>query len=247
MYVGTSGWNYKDWRGHFYPSGLRQADWLSHYADQFESVELNNSFYRIPARDTVRNWQQQVSARFRFAVKMWRGVSHYKKLKDCGEHLERFFAPFFTLPTRQRGPILVQLPKNQGKDVSKLDTFLTEFKAVIHPDRWKLAVEFRNESWLCPEVYRLLDRHRAAICLHDMPPTQTLEANDARIVYVRRHGPEGDYRGSYPDRTIDADAENIARWQSDGRTVFVYFNNDMEGCAVGDARRLRDTVTAGSY
>lgn len=238
FYVGTSGWNYKHWRGAFYPQGLRQADWLRHFAGEFDTVEVNNAFYRIPTRNAVETWHQQTPGRFRFAVKMWRGVSHYKKMKECREHLEKFFASIAALPTSQRGPILLQLPANQGKDLDKLDRFLTDFKAVTHPDRWKLAVEFRTGSWLCSETYELLDRHRAAVCLHDMPPADTWEANEARFVYVRRHGPSGDYRGNYSDEAIEKDARRIADWQAEGRTVFVYFNNDMEGFAVGDAQRL---------
>jgi len=241
-YIGTSGWNYRHWRGRFYPDRLRQADWLPHFAGQFDSVEVNNSFYRIPKPDRVRHWAEQVPGRFRFAVKMWRGITHFKKLKDCRDHLERFMAPMAQLPTEKRGPLLVQLPSNQGKDTEKLDTMLRDFKELTHPERWKLAVEFRNREWLCPETYEVLDRHRAAICLHDMPPADVTLPNDARLVYVRRHGPAGDYRGSYSPEQIQSDAANIRQWTDEGRGVFVYFNNDAEGNAVHDARRLRQAL-----
>jgi uncharacterized protein YecE (DUF72 family) len=241
-YIGTSGWNYGHWRGRFYPQGLRQADWLEHFARRFDSVEVNNPFYRVPTRDHVEQWARSASSRFRFAVKMWRAVTHYKKLKDCGEHLATFFSPISALPVSRRGPVLVQLPANQGKDLDKLDAFLAELKAVTHPERWKVAVEFRNRDWLCREVYELLDEHRAAVCLHDMPPADVAEPNDARFVYVRRHGPRGDYRGSYADRAVRQDARRIARWLDEGRTVFVYYNNDAEACAVRDAERLEDAL-----
>ncbi len=241
-HVGTSGWNYRHWRDRFYPQGLRQADWLPYYAEHFATVEVNNTFYRVPDRATTAQWADQAPARFRFAVKMWRGVTHFKKLKDCREHLEKFFLPVEALPIDRRGPVLVQLPSNQGKDLAKLDAFLGTLKEVSHPARWKVAVEFRNPDWLCPETYALLDRRRAAVCLHDMPPADVAEPNDASFVYLRRHGPAGDYRNSYSDRALAADAERIGRWLDQGRTAFVYFNNDAEACAVRNARQLREML-----
>ena len=241
-YIGTSGWNYGHWRTRFYPKGLGQRDWLCHYAEYFKSVEVNNSFYRVPDPETVTLWARQAPSTFRFAVKMWRGVTHFKKLKDCREHLEKFFLPVGDLPVGQRGPVLVQLPSNQGKDLAKLDDFLGTLKEMSHPARWKVAVEFRNPDWLCPETYALLDRRRAAICLHDMPPADVAEPNDASFVYLRRHGPAGDYRHSYSDRALAADAEHIRGWLDKGQMVFVYFNNDAEGCAVRNARQLKELL-----
>lgn len=243
-YIGTSGWNYGHWRGDFYPQKLRQADWLNHFASQFGSVEVNNAFYRVPDAEHVRQWARQVPARFRFAVKMWRGVTHFKKLKNCREHLEKFFLPVSELPTSQRGPVLVQLPSNQGKDLAKLDAFLVELKRATGPARWKVAMEFRSSDWLCEETYELLNRHGATICLHDMPPADVITANAARFVYLRRHGPAGDYRGSYSDRAIDEDAHRIRSWLREGRMVFVYYNNDAAAAAVHDARRLEESVKA---
>ena len=243
-YIGTSGWNYGHWRTRFYPKGLGQRDWLCHYAEYFKSVEVNNSFYRVPAPETVTLWSRQAPSTFRFAVKMWRGVSHFKKLKDCREHLQKFFLSVGELRVGQRGPVLVQLPSNQGKDLAKLDAFLGDFRAVTRPARWKIALEFRNPEWLCPETYALLDRRRAAICLHDMPPAAVVEPNDASFVYVRRHGPAGDYRHSYSDRALRKDARRIRRWLEEGRMVFAYFNNDAEACAVSNARQLKNELGA---
>ncbi len=244
-HIGTSGWNYGHWRDRFYPQGLRQADWLPYYAGYFATVEVNNTFYRVPDRKTVALWARQAPSAFRFAVKMWRGVSHFKKLKDCREHLEKFFLPIGALPTNQRGPLLVQLPSNQGKDLAKLDAFLGTLKEVSHPARWKIALEFRNRDWLCPETYELLNRRRAAICLHDMPPAAVAEPNDASFVYVRRHGPAGDYGQSYSDRALCEDARRIRHWLGEGRMVFAYFNNDAEACAVHNARHLSEVLKRG--
>jgi len=241
-YIGTSGWNYRHWRGRFYPPGLRQADWLDYFVHRFRSVEVNNAFYRVPAPDHVRQWARRAPSRFRFAVKMWRGVTHFKKMKDCREHLRKFFEPVKELPGSQRGPVLVQLPSNQGKDLDKLDTFLADVKEMTRPTRWKIAVEFRRRDWLGIETYDLLDRHRAAICLHDMPPADVISTNGARFVYLRRHGPAGDYRGSYSSRAIAEDAARVRGWLSEGRMVFVYYNNDAEACAIHDAQRLEEAI-----
>lgn len=241
-HIGTSGWNYRHWRFVFYPKEIRQRDWLGYFSQEFDTVEVNNTFYRVPSTDTVSHWADVAPKRFRFAVKVWRGITHMKKLKDCREQLDKFFVAAAKLPTAQRAPLLVQLPPNQGKDTEKLATFLDDLKAATGRQRWKVAVEFRNEDWLCPEVYEILDRARAAICLHDMPPGDAALANDASFVYVRRHGPGGDYRGRYDDARIEADAQQMAKWLDEGRTVFVYFNNDAAGHAVADARRLRQRL-----
>lgn len=241
-YIGTSGWNYPHWRERFYPRGLHGEDWLEYYARHFDTVEINNTFYRIPDRKTVEHWGQRVHSRFRFAVKMWRGVSHFKKLKDCREHLVKFFAPLDVWPADWHGPILVQLPSNQGKDLDKLDAFLDVLKDVTHPSRWKIAFEFRNSHWLCEETYALLDRRRVAICLHDMPPADVDLPGGAAFVYVRRHGTRGDYRGNYSDDAIMEDARRIEEWLDMGRMVFVYYNNDEDAHAVDDAKRLEAAV-----
>ena len=243
LYIGTSGWNYADWKERFYPKGLKQSEWLGYLAHEFNTTEINNSFYRIPKKAHVQRWAQQVPARFRFAVKLWRGITQYKKLNNCRPALAAFFEAVQALPTPKRGPILVQLPPNQGCDIEKLDHFLDDVRAVISPSRWRVAVEFRNDSWLRRDVYRLLDRQRAALCLHDMAQrAASNEPNDASFIYVRRHGPQGDYGGGYSKRQLERDADNIRNWLDDGKTVFVYFNNDVEGHAVNNARQLHSLL-----
>lgn len=242
-YVGTSGWNYRDWRGVLYPRGLRQADWFAHFASQFDTVEVNTSFYRIPKAETVIDWAEAVPGRFRFAVKLWRGITQFRKLQSCRGYLESFFEVIQALPTEKRGPILVQLPPNFRCNVEKLDAFLDDVRDVTAPARWKVAVEFRNESWLCDEIYRLLDRQRCALCLHDMRGRAPVaEPNDASFVYVRRHGPSGEYQGGYQSKQIKEDAELIRRWLKAGKAVFVYYNNDVEGHAVRNAKQLLDEL-----
>ena len=239
-YIGTSGWNYSHWRNRFYPPGLPTRQWLQFLSQEFDTVEVNSSFYRLPRAETVARWSAEVPARFRIALKMWRAVTHYKKLVDCEHQLQQFFEAANRLPSNRRGPILVQLPPSLGLDLPRLNAFLHDLRRAAGASRWKVAVEFRRNDWLVPEVYQLLDQRRVAICLHDMHDHgDTEQPNNARFVYIRRHGPHGDYSGSYADDQLRRDAKRIAAWQDAGRTVFVYFNNDAQGHAIRDARRLR--------
>jgi uncharacterized protein YecE (DUF72 family) len=237
-WIGTSGWNYAHWKERFYPRGVRQADWLGYLAERFNSAEVNYSFYRIPKREAVENWLGQVPSRFRFAVKVWRGITQYKKLKGAGGYLKNFLDVVEAVPTRNRGPLLVQLPPGQGRDLEKLDAFLDELRE-LSPSRWKVAVEFRHPSWLCDEAYHLLDRQRAALCLHDMKDRAPVnEPNDASFIYMRRHGSHRGKGGGYTPAEIEQDAQRVRQWLKAGKMVFVYYNNDWEGHAVRNARAL---------
>lgn len=240
-YIGTSGWNYQHWKGSFYPNDVHSSQWLHYLAERFNSVEINTSFYRIPAAQSVAEWQKQVPNGFRFAVKLWRGITHFKKLNDCGDYTKRFLEAFAPLDTSHRGPLLVQLPPQQGKDVDKLRRFLNDFKTIASPDRWKVTVEFRHDDWLSPDVRDVLDREHVALCLHDIHPGGTDTPNDVSFVYVRRHGREA-YRGKYGPRQIETDARHIRSWLAEGRTVFEFFNNDVEGHAVVNARQLQQAI-----
>lgn len=243
VHIGTSGWNYPHWKQHFYPTEIRQADWLGFYAQHFDTVEVNYSFYRIPSREAVERWIGMTPNRFRFAIKLWRGITHFRKLKNCRGLLQNFFDAFSSLPPRRRAPLLIQLPPNQGRDLAKLDEFFQELREVSAPSRWKVAVEFRNESWLCEDTYRLLNRHRAALCLHDMIGRADVdEPNDVKFVYMRRHGPSDESFGGYSPKQIQRDARRIRKWLGEGRSVFVYYNNDAEGYAILNAMQLHEAV-----
>lgn len=163
-YIGTSGWSYAHWaKGRFYPRGLKQGEWLRFFAQHFGTVEINFSFYRIPTIDMVSRWRQVTRSRFRFAVKLWRRITHEKRLANCERELRDFLEVAGSLGPK-RGPLLVQLPPSMRKDVARLDTFLTELKKSAGRSRWKVVVEFRNTDWFCEEVYELLNRRRAASC-----------------------------------------------------------------------------------
>jgi uncharacterized protein YecE (DUF72 family) len=242
-YIGTSGWNYKDWRGRFYPKGVPAREWLRYLSREFDTVEVNYPFYRLPTEETVRNWQETVPKGFRFAVKLWRGITHYRKLVRCEDFLDRYFRIVDPIRPSARAPLLIQLPPNQSKDIEKLDRFLSQARERALRS-WKLVVEFRHDSWLSDDVYRMLNRQRTAICLHDMPDrAATRRPNNVNFVYLRRHGTTGKYQGTYSDEDLRRDAEDIRQWLAQKKTVYVYFNNDIAGHAVEDARRLRALVT----
>jgi uncharacterized protein YecE (DUF72 family) len=189
----------------------------------------------------VTRWNDVTRSRFRFAVKLWRRITHEKRLADCFDGLQFFFGVANQLGAK-RAPLLVQLPPSLGRDAALLDAFLTDLKRAARPARWKIAVEFRNSNWLCDPVYELLDRHRAAVVLADMPRCPIAEPNGVPFVYVRRHGPGGRYRGCYTKRHLSRDAARIHEWLGQGRDVYVYFNNDIEGHAIDNARTLRTLI-----
>lgn len=241
-FVGTSGWSYAHWGGgRFYPPGLRSGDWLPFYAERFTTVEINASFYRLPQPESVRRWRELTGGRFRFAVKLWRRITHEKRLAGCADELRDFLAAFAALGPR-RGPLLVQLPPGLGPDLPRLEAFLADLRRAAGRQRWRVAVEFRHPGWLSPEVYDLLARRGAAVCLADLPRCPVREPNAAPFVYVRRHGPAGGYRGCYTPGQIAADAEQVRGWRAAGRDVYVYYNNDVGGHAVDNARQLREAV-----
>lgn len=240
-HIGTSGWNYKHWAGgRFYPPRLPATRWLEHFSRVYSTVEVNSSFYNIPSAESVARWSRTVPEGFTFALKIWKGITHYRKLHDCREFLERFFASARVLPVAQRAPLLLQLPPHLTINLERLDTFLRDFRSVLHGARWRLAVEFRHASWLTPETMQLLDTHHVALSLSDHGRCVIDEPNDVDLVYVRRHGKN--YDGSYSPEQIAADAARIRSWTRAGRAVYVYYNNDLGGHAVDNARQLMEAL-----
>jgi uncharacterized protein YecE (DUF72 family) len=239
VHIGTSGWNYKHWRNLIYPPKFAQGKWLGFIAERFDTVELNTSFYRIPKPESVDRWQEQTPDHFLFALKLWRGITHYRKLNNSREFIARFLLTADRLVPERRAPILVQLPPSQGKDIPKLQAFVDDWRAEAG-DHWRLAFEFRNPSWLSPDVVDALNRNSAALCLHDMANAAPVAiAGTADFVYVRRHGAgEGRYAGSYSPEQLDRDAQAIKDWRDQGKDVFVYFNNDIGGHAFYNAGDL---------
>jgi len=234
--VGCSGWQYKHWRGSFYDARLPQARWLEHYASVFETVEINNSFYRLPEAAAFARWASLVPARFVFAVKASRYLTHMKKLKDPEEPIERLFSRMRALG-RHLGPVLYQLPPGFKVDLGRLEHFLQQL-----PTGVRHVVEFRDPSWYADDVYRLMEKHRLSLCLHDMEGSATGRLRIGPIVYVRFHGQSGRYQGGYSGERLASWARWLAGEIASGADVYAYFNNDVGGHAPRDAVRLRQML-----
>jgi uncharacterized protein YecE (DUF72 family) len=232
LHIGTSGWQYRDWRPGLYPAGLPQRLWLEHYAERFAVVEVNNAFYRLPERETFRRWRERTPDDFTFAVKMSRYLTHVKRLKEPAEPVARFLGRAEALGDKL-GPVLLQLPPNLRADLPALDETLAQF-----PGSVRVAVEPRHETWFTAETRALLERHRAALCWADRagrPLTPLWRTAD--FGYLRMH--EGRARPwprygrtslrSWLDR-IDAELNGVP--------VHVFFNNDPGGAAVIDAAAM---------
>jgi uncharacterized protein YecE (DUF72 family) len=235
VHVGCSGWQYRHWRGDFYPAELPQARWLEYYASKFDTVEINNTFYRLPEAPTFTAWRQRVPARFIFAVKASRFLTHMKKLKDPAEPLERLFSRARNLGP-SLGPVLYQLPPHWTLDLDRFQIFLREL-----PKRRRHVFEFRETSWYSEEVFALLEKHGATLCLHDMAGSATGKLAIGPFVYVRFHGTTK-YAGSYADETLNGWADWMAERVEKGCAIYAYFNNDTGGHAPRDAVRLRDAL-----
>lgn len=233
--IGCSGWQYKHWRGDFYPSPLPVARWLDRYAQAFDTVELNNSFYRLPSPETFTRWLERTPEGFLFAVKASRYLTHLKKLKDPVDPLHRFFESARQLGPKL-GPVLYQLPPNWPADVERLRAFLEALpRGVRH------VMEFRDPSWYCPGVLEALREAGVALCLHDMTGSATPRERVGPLVYVRFHGVTR-YGGRYDDETLASWADWMTGEHERGHDVFAYFNNDVGGHAPRDAIRLRERL-----
>jgi uncharacterized protein YecE (DUF72 family) len=232
--VGCSGWLYKHWKGNFYPADLPQTRWFEHYARTFDTVEINNSFYRLPERATFATWARRAPPAFEFAVKASRFLTHMKKLKDPEEPIERLFTRMRGLGTHQ-GPVLYQLPPGWKVDHERFRDFLD-----VLPRGFRHVVEFRDPTWYDSEIRRLMTRHHVALCLHDMRGSATGRDEAAGpFVYVRFHGATSKYGGSYSETRLRGWADWLNAWRGEGCDVYAYFNNDVGGHAPRDAMTLR--------
>jgi uncharacterized protein YecE (DUF72 family) len=227
--IGTSGYQYRHWRGSFYPKGLPQRRWFEHYASRFDSVEINNTFYRLPSPEVFDGWREQAPPGFCYALKYSRYATHLKHLADPDEALERFLEGAERLRSRL-GPILVQLPPHWRANPERLDAFL---RAAPRRHRW--AVELRDPSWLRGEVYDVLRSRGAALVIHDLIEDHPVELT-CDFTYLRFHGQR--YGGSYSPQALSAQARRIRRWLRERRDVYAYFNNDRGGHAPRNAADL---------
>ncbi|RMD80609.1 MAG: DUF72 domain-containing protein [Gammaproteobacteria bacterium] len=239
--VGTSGWAYPHWRGVFYPPELPSGRWLAWYQERLDTVELNNSFYRLPERETFAAWGREAPEGFLFAVKANRYITHLRKLREPRAPLERLLGRAAALGPHL-GPVLFQLPPRWRCDLARLEAFLEALGEVagrLFPGGLDCAMEFRDPDWWREEVYGLLERHGVAWCIFDLAGTLSPLLATAPLVYVRLHGPDGPYAGSYDGRALAAWARRILAWRAAGRRVCCYFDNDQAGYAVRNALALR--------
>ncbi len=232
---------YKHWRGVIYPPELPQRRWFEHYATMFDTVEINNTFYRLPPERTVERWALQAPAGFIYAVKMGSFGSHRMKLRDAASWLPNHVDRLDRLGTTA-GPTLVQLPPRWRRNAERLDEFLS---VATTSRRW--AVELREQSWLHDDVYEVLRKHGAALCIHDLLAEHPWELT-ADWTYVRFHGPNATtnaYQGRYGEEGLTKMADRLVSWLDEGKDVYAYFNNDDSGFAVQDARWLSERLTPG--
>jgi len=235
--IGTSGWWYDHWQGIFYPPTLERKDWFSYYAKFFNTVEINSSFYRLPFKNMVKSWAKRAPGDFKFTLKMWRRITHHRRLKDVEGDLEVFFTRIKPLE-KNLGAILYQLPPSLKIDLGLLKEFLE-----VLPQNLDQAVEFRDKSWLTSKTFSLLKSYNIAYCVVSMPEFPELIEITSKISYIRFHGREILYGSSYSEEELKKWAEQIENFLKRGvERVYVYFNNDYRAFAVFNALKLKELL-----
>jgi uncharacterized protein YecE (DUF72 family) len=232
--IGCSGWNYDDWRGGLYPGGLGKAHWLERYAEEFDTVEVNSTFYRLPREAAVANWVRETPPGFLFTIKMSRYVTHIKRLRDLPPSIELFYSRIRPLVDSPKlGPVLWQLPPGFPRDDERLARALE----VLPPGRH--CFEFRHETWFAEPVYELLRRHGVALVIGDTPqrPFQAHELT-TDWTFIRFHQGHRGRNSNYSERELEEWAERIEAWARRVE-VYAYFNNDRNGYAVRNGLWLR--------
>jgi uncharacterized protein YecE (DUF72 family) len=240
IYTGTSGLVLPLPNRRAFPPEFHDKSRLEIYASLFNSIEINSSFYKVPMASTVQKWGALVPENFKFTFKLWRDITHNKELAFDPANILRFMQTIAGLGDK-KGCLLIQFPPgctitNSGQ----LEKLLIGIKQSDPHQEWNVVVEFRNKSWYCDDIYELIDQYEASIVLHDMPSSGITQLESgADFVYLRFHGPNGGYRGSYPDFLYEY-AQYINEWKSDGKEVYIYFNNTM-----GDA--VKNLMTLNRY
>jgi uncharacterized protein YecE (DUF72 family) len=233
--IGCSGWQYRSWKSRFYPTELRQSDWLSHYVTRFDTVEVNRTFYRLPESATFAAWRRATPAGFVMAVKASRYLTHLKRLKDPADPVARLFDRAVALGAKL-GPVLYQLPAALAFDEGRLREFLD---ALPRRRTLRHVVEFRHPSWYRDDVFGWLADAGVALCLHDKAGSAILDGPTSPFVYLRFHGTSGQYHGSYSASALGHWAGRIHGWTGRGTDVYAYFNNDPDAAAPSNALTLK--------
>ena len=237
IHIGTSGWSYAHWKGPFYPNALTTDQMLEYYAQHFRSVEINSSFYRLPEKKTLQHWYECTPNDFLFTAKASRYITHMKKLTDPLKSVPAF-QDRISLLKDKLGPVLFQLPPRWRFNTARFAGFLNSLD-----DRFRYAFEFRDHSWLNGEAFELLALHNAAFCIYELEGFSTPEVITADFIYVRLHGPDGAYQGSYTHKALSARAETFMEWALQGKQVYCYFDNDQLGYAAKNAGRLQEILS----
>lgn len=235
-FIGTSGWYYPHWYGRFYPETLSKEKLLPYFSQSFNTVELNNTFYHLPKETTVKNWYKKAPEGFIFAVKASRFITHIKKLVDLRDSLKIFLKRAYLLKEKL-GPLLYQLPPTMKKDRARLESFLEKL-----PRKEKNVIEFRHQSWLDEEIFKILNKFNVAYCIISMPNFPTVLRVTSDFVYIRMHGGDILYGSNYSKAELKQCAGYIKRFLKGGLDVYVYFNNDAEGFAVKNALSLKEML-----
>lgn len=236
LYIGTSGFFYKHWTGLFYPEKLPQSSWLSYYSTRFNSVELNVTFYRLPAEKTFARWYAETPKDFKFVLKGSRFITHIKRLTDCEQALKQLIEHAAALKQKLLG-FLWQLPPSFKADEKRLSCFLELLGK--HCPNCRHSFEFRHSSWMTDTVYTVLKRHRASFCIADSSVFPTASALTARTCYIRFHGGKQLYGSDYSAEELSVWAEKIRSWFPFLDTLLIFFNNDARAFAVNNAELLR--------
>jgi uncharacterized protein YecE (DUF72 family) len=236
IYVGTSGWHYKHWKGTFYPEDTKEAQQFGYYIQNFDTVEINNSFYRLPEAKTFEEWRKSSPKDFVFVVKASRFITHMKKLNVDAGSIRLFFSRVARLKEKL-GVVLFQLPPKWNVNTERLVNFLSRL-----PKGIRCAFEFRNFTWYTQEVYDLLAKYNCAFCIYELEYHVTPLEVTADFVYVRLHGPGKKYQGNYTTAQLRKWAKRSTEWRKNKKDVYVYFDNDQAGYAAFNALKLRELL-----
>jgi uncharacterized protein YecE (DUF72 family) len=240
-WIGTSGWNYPHWSDVFYPQNMKPTAWLQHYARFFDTVEVNSTFYRLPSSEVFVRWGEETPAGFCFALKASRFITHVKRLREPEGSAAEFLRRAAGLKGKI-GPILFQMPPSGHANPARLNLLLEYLRRQTIRPNVQVAFEFREPSWLAPETLAALEKANVALCLADWPALSVGGPMTADFVYIRRHGMAGLYAGSYSRAALRREADRIQGWLRDGRSVYIYFNNDAMGHAVANAVALKELL-----
>ena len=238
IYIGTSGWHYKHWKGAFYPADIKDSSQFDEYRKSFSSVEINNSFYRLPTPEIFEMWRKTTPRNFVFAVKASRFITHMKKLNLDRGGTKKFFTSVKKL-NEKLGVILFQLPPKWKVNAERLKNFIA-----VLPRKYRYAFEFREHSWYNDEVYAILRTCNCAFCIYELEHHLSPLEVTADFVYVRLHGPGNKYQGSYTLNVLKEWAKRCSDWQKHGKDVFIYFDNDQEGDAAFNALSLQKIISS---